>query len=50
MEGMAGLVLILVLVKGCGRYEDPNSATSSFSMLLGDAPHLDRTVSRRFQK
>ncbi|KAG2269282.1 hypothetical protein Bca4012_071579 [Brassica carinata] len=25
-----------------GRYEDPNSAESSFSMLLGDAPHLDR--------
>ncbi|XP_018436870.1 peptidyl-prolyl cis-trans isomerase CYP23 isoform X2 [Raphanus sativus] len=25
-----------------GRYEDPNSAQSSFSMLLGDAPHLDR--------
>lgn len=25
-----------------GRYEDPNSAASSFSMLLGDAPHLDR--------
>ncbi|XP_061991834.1 peptidyl-prolyl cis-trans isomerase CYP23 [Rosa rugosa] len=24
-----------------GRYEDPNSAASSFSMLLGDAPHLD---------
>ncbi|KAK3223083.1 hypothetical protein Dsin_010108 [Dipteronia sinensis] len=25
-----------------GRYSDPNSAQSSFSMLLGDAPHLDR--------
>ncbi|RDY07655.1 Peptidyl-prolyl cis-trans isomerase CYP23, partial [Mucuna pruriens] len=24
-----------------GRYEDPDSASSSFSMLLGDAPHLD---------
>lgn len=24
-----------------GRYEDPNSAQSSFSILLGDAPHLD---------
>ncbi|XP_059655889.1 peptidyl-prolyl cis-trans isomerase CYP23 [Cornus florida] len=24
-----------------GRYADPNSASSSFSMLLGDAPHLD---------
>lgn len=24
-----------------GRYDDPNSAQSSFSMLLGDAPHLD---------
>eukprot|EP00897_Mesotaenium_endlicherianum_P005236 jgi/Mesen1/4740/ME000241S03775 len=29
-----------------GRYDDPNSATSSFSMLLGNAPHLDRTVTR----
>lgn len=25
-----------------GRYDDPNSASSSFSILLGDAPHLDR--------
>ncbi|XP_044494390.1 peptidyl-prolyl cis-trans isomerase CYP23 isoform X2 [Mangifera indica] len=25
-----------------GRYADPNSASSSFSILLGDAPHLDR--------
>lgn len=24
-----------------GRYSDPDSAASSFSMLLGDAPHLD---------
>lgn len=24
-----------------GRYDDPNSATTSFSILLGDAPHLD---------
>ncbi|OVA13330.1 Cyclophilin-like peptidyl-prolyl cis-trans isomerase domain [Macleaya cordata] len=24
-----------------GRYSDPNSGSSSFSMLLGDAPHLD---------
>uniref|UniRef100_A0A7C9DY70 Peptidyl-prolyl cis-trans isomerase n=1 Tax=Opuntia streptacantha TaxID=393608 RepID=A0A7C9DY70_OPUST len=24
-----------------GRYDDPDSASSSFSMLLGDAPHLD---------
>ncbi|KAK9935174.1 hypothetical protein M0R45_022286 [Rubus argutus] len=24
-----------------GRYEDTNSASSSFSILLGDAPHLD---------
>ncbi|KAJ0037761.1 hypothetical protein Pint_22705 [Pistacia integerrima] len=24
-----------------GRYADPNSASSSFSILLGDAPHLD---------
>ena len=23
------------------RYDDPNSGTSSFSILLGDAPHLD---------
>eukprot|EP00271_Cylindrocystis_brebissonii_P005484 TRINITY_DN1752_c0_g2_i1.p1 TRINITY_DN1752_c0_g2~~TRINITY_DN1752_c0_g2_i1.p1 ORF type:complete len:250 (+),score=36.96 TRINITY_DN1752_c0_g2_i1:195-944(+) len=26
-----------------GRSADPNSAMSSFSVLLGDAPHLDRT-------
>ncbi|XP_047317512.1 peptidyl-prolyl cis-trans isomerase CYP23-like [Impatiens glandulifera] len=25
-----------------GRYDDPDSASSSFSILLGDAPHLDR--------
>ncbi|XP_024532294.1 peptidyl-prolyl cis-trans isomerase CYP23 [Selaginella moellendorffii] len=25
-----------------GRYSDPNSAQSSFSILLGSAPHLDR--------
>lgn len=25
-----------------GRYDDPNSATSSFSILLGPAPHLDK--------
>ncbi|KAM7251676.1 hypothetical protein ACFE04_023559 [Oxalis oulophora] len=25
-----------------GRFEDPNSAQSSFSILLGDAPHLDQ--------
>ncbi|GJN04827.1 hypothetical protein PR202_ga22402 [Eleusine coracana subsp. coracana] len=24
-----------------GRYSDPDSASSSFSILLGDAPHLD---------
>jgi cyclophilin family peptidyl-prolyl cis-trans isomerase len=24
-----------------GRYDDPDSGSSSFSMLLGDAPHLD---------
>lgn len=24
-----------------GRYDDPDSASSSFSILLGDAPHLD---------
>ncbi|XP_041015410.1 peptidyl-prolyl cis-trans isomerase CYP23 [Juglans microcarpa x Juglans regia] len=28
-------------VLSMGRYADPNSAASSFSMLLGDAPHLD---------
>ncbi|EFJ35298.1 hypothetical protein SELMODRAFT_79654, partial [Selaginella moellendorffii] len=28
-----------------GRYSDPNSAQSSFSILLGSAPHLDREVS-----
>jgi cyclophilin family peptidyl-prolyl cis-trans isomerase len=28
-------------VLSMGRFEDPNSAQSSFSMLLGDAPHLD---------
>lgn len=28
-------------VLSMGRYEDPNSGTSSFSILLGDAPHLD---------
>mmetsp|Transcript_4018 Transcript_4018/g.6599 ORF Transcript_4018/g.6599 Transcript_4018/m.6599 type:complete len:249 (+) Transcript_4018:97-843(+) len=28
-------------VLSMGRYEDPNTGTSSFSMLLGDAPHLD---------
>jgi len=27
-----------------GRYDDPNSATSSFSILLGPAPHLDNKV------
>lgn len=26
------------------RYDDPDSGTSSFSMLLGDAPHLDGKV------
>eukprot|EP00850_Spirogloea_muscicola_P009109 SM000050S17034 [mRNA] locus=s50:573820:575677:- [translate_table: standard] len=28
-------------VLSMGRYDDPDSATSSFSILLGDAPHLD---------
>ena len=28
-------------VVSMGRYDDPNSGTSSFSMLLGNAPHLD---------
>lgn len=36
------LVVVLLLF---GRYDDPDSAQSSFSMLLGDAPHLDRKVS-----
>ncbi|KAH0452997.1 hypothetical protein IEQ34_017321 [Dendrobium chrysotoxum] len=27
-----------------GRYSDPDSASSSFSILLGDAPHLDGEV------
>jgi hypothetical protein len=27
-----------------GRFDDPNSGTSSFSMLLGNAPHLDMQV------
>ncbi|ONI30768.1 hypothetical protein PRUPE_1G271800 [Prunus persica] len=30
-----------------GRYEDPNSAASSFSMLLGDSPHLDGQPTER---
>lgn len=28
-------------VLSMGRYDDPNSGTSSFSILLGDAAHLD---------
>eukprot|EP00798_Chlamydomonas_sp_ICE-L_P031049 gene31049-7142_t len=28
-------------VLSMGRFDDPNSGQSSFSMLLGDAPHLD---------
>lgn len=28
-------------VVSMGRYDDKNSGTSSFSMLLGNAPHLD---------
>jgi cyclophilin family peptidyl-prolyl cis-trans isomerase len=28
-------------VLSMGRYNDPNSGTSSFSILLGNAPHLD---------
>ncbi|GIL80517.1 hypothetical protein Vretimale_16050 [Volvox reticuliferus] len=28
-------------VLSMGRYDDPNSGASSFSVLLGDAPHLD---------
>lgn len=28
-------------VLSMGRYNDPNSGSSSFSILLGDAPHLD---------
>lgn len=34
-----------VIFASLRRYDDPNSAQSSFSMLLGDAPHLDRQVS-----
>ena len=30
-------------VVSMGRYDDPNSGTSSFSVLLGNAPHLDMT-------
>ena len=30
-----------------GRYDDPNSATSSFSILLGAAPHLDEKARAR---
>lgn len=30
------------------RYSDPNSASSSFSILLGDAPHLDGEVLLHF--
>ena len=30
-------------VLSMGRYDDPNSGTSSFSMLLGNAAHLDMT-------
>lgn len=29
-------------VLSMGRWSDPNSGTSSFSVLLGSAPHLDR--------
>jgi len=29
-----------------GRYADANSGTSSFSILLNDAPHLDMQVSQ----
>lgn len=29
-------------VLSMGRHDDPDSASSSFSILLGDAPHLDR--------
>ena len=28
-------------VLSMGRYDDPDSGGSSFSVLLGDAPHLD---------
>jgi cyclophilin family peptidyl-prolyl cis-trans isomerase len=34
-------------VLSLGRYDDPNSGTSSFSILLGAAPHLDMQVGRR---
>ena len=36
-------VTLLIGVLSMGRYDDPNSGTSSFSMLLGSAPHLDMT-------
>ncbi|KAF9673283.1 hypothetical protein SADUNF_Sadunf10G0008100 [Salix dunnii] len=32
---------ILSMGRYCPRFDDPNSAQSSFSMLLGNAPHLD---------
>ena len=31
-------------VLSMGRYDDPDSGGSSFSVLLGDAPHLDTTA------
>jgi cyclophilin family peptidyl-prolyl cis-trans isomerase len=37
-------VLVLLMCAGVlsmGRYDDPNSGSSSFSFLLGAAPHLD---------
>jgi cyclophilin family peptidyl-prolyl cis-trans isomerase len=33
-------------VLSMGRFDDPNSGTSSFSILLGAAPHLDNQVGR----
>lgn len=33
-------------VLSMGRFDDPNSGTSSFSILLGSAPHLDMQVAR----
>lgn len=42
-----GVVCSLCCAVVYRRYDDPNSAGSSFSMLLGDAPHLDGKVSAR---
>ena len=41
--GCAPAARRLFTVSLAARYDDPNSATSSFSILLGNAPHLDGT-------